>query len=437
MTNCTQSILQFSPLNRKQVSANFTGGHISSDGGILLLREVDKQCSLTHNISRTITDKRHQGYVTHGVEAMLKQRIYALAAGYEDVNDHDHLRQDVAFQTAVGREVVLASSATLSRFENSMTRSDLVEMSKQLVEHFIGNQSSVPTELTLDFDPTDHTLYGRQQGRHYHGYYGDYCYLPLQVFCGAQVLVSLLRESHRDGARYAGAILKLLVKRFRQQWPDVKIIFRGDGAFARKALLHWCENHQVDYIVGIGGNKRLQALASSLASQAKEAYQENEVAQRLFEEFSYGAKSWHCERRIIAKAEHNNLGANLRFVITTLAQSPQQVYDQCYCPRGNMENGIKQLKLDLYADRNSCQTFAANQFRVLLSSIAYNLLIKLRLSHCQLTRVAKAYAGTLRLKLIKIGAVIIKNTRRIQFLLASHHPYQKDFILAANSINSS
>jgi hypothetical protein len=365
---------------------------------------------------------------------MLKQRIYAIAAGYEDVNDHDTLRNDLCFQTSVGREVSLASSATLSRFENSVDRKVLVEISKILVEHFIARHKTVPQELILDFDPTDNRIYGHQEKRHYHGYYQDYCYLPLHVFCGEHLLVSLLRPSDIDGAKYAGAILKLLVKRFREVWPEVKIIFRGDSGFARKRILYWCENNNIEYIVGIGANLRLQKLAENAAKQVETLYEASKEKQRIFIEFCYRAESWDKERRIIVKAEYNDKGANTRFLITNKADAPQIIYDIHYCPRGEMENNIKQLKLDLHSDRNSCHDFLANHFRLLLSSVAYILLIELQYVHLKGTTLAKAYCGTIQLKLFKIGVMILKNTRSIKFLLASHHPYQNDFIVAAQSL---
>lgn len=430
MTHCTPSNFQFSPLKGKKVVGNFKGGDITSDAGLLLLREVDKKINLTKQLATVIRDKRHAGYVEHSVEDMLKQRVYAIAAGYEDVNDHDSLRKDVCFQTAVGREVNLASSATLSRFENSIDRQSLVELSQLMVEHFITSFSQPPSELILDFDPTDNETYGHQEERHYHGYYKHYCFLPLHVFCGDHLLVSLLRPSNIDGAKYAGSILRLLVKRLREAWPEVAIIFRGDSAFARPRILYWCEENQVDYVVGIAGNKRLQRETVGLVEQAQQQYDETQEKQRLFSDFTYNAKSWRRTRRIIAKAEHHENGSNLRFLVTNMAHDPQVLYDDGYCPRGDMENGIKQLKLDLSSDRNSCSSFVANQFRLLLSSFAYLLVSSLRRDALPETNIRKAYCGTIRLTLFKIGAVIIKNTRRIQVLLSSAYPHQELFMTA-------
>ena len=428
MTNCTSESLSFSPLNRKKVTVNFKGGAITSDAGILLLREVDKRLGLTKQLAKVIKDDRHQNYVDHSVEHMLKQRVYAIAAGYEDVTDHDTLNKDPCFQTAVGRQVNLASSSTLSRFESAIDRQSLVDLSKQLVEHFIQSHQQPPKTLTLDFDPTDNRLHGHQEKRHYHGYYKEDCFLPLHVFCGDHLLISLLRPSNIDGSKYAGAILRLLVTRLRQAWPDVEILFRGDCAFARNRLLYWCEHNNVSYITGISGNKRLHALGQSLIEQAEKQFQETGHKQRLFSAFQYQANSWKQPRRVIVKAEHHDKGTNFRCIITNLNhEEPQYLYDHEYCPRGQMENGIKQLKLDFFSDRNSCHHFLANQFRVLLSSIAYILVNELRQTDLAGTALAKAYGGTIRLKLFKVGAIILTNSRRIQFLLSSHYPEQKLF----------
>lgn len=434
MTNCTSSFIQFSPLNRKKIQASFNGGNITSDGGLLLLREVDKRIGLTKKLSKALRDDRHAGYVDHTMLDLLRQRVYALAAGYEDINDHQFLRHDACFQTAVDREKTLASPATLSRFENAIDRSSMVRMSQLMVEHFIDCHKTVPEELILDFDPTDHRLHGHQDQRHYHGYYEEYCYLPLHVFCGDKLLVSYLRPSNIDSAKHAGAILRLLVKRLRQTWPNVKITFRADSAFARKRILYWCEQNNIAYIVGLAGNSRLKTKVQDLEKQAATQYEEQKTKQRLFEEYAYQAKSWKQERRVIAKVEHHDNGTNCRFVITNKTEPAETLYDQGYCPRGDMENGIKQLKLDLFSDRNSCHEFLANQFRILLSSLAYILMIEMQTSCLSETDLKNAYCGTLRLNLFKIGAIILKNTRRIRVLFSSHYPHQTNFNLAAKHL---
>ncbi len=435
MTNCTiTQNIKFSKLTHKEVEAKFNGGSISSDAGLLLLREVDNQTDLTKRVSNCICDTRHSSYVKHEVSTLLRQRVYGIAAGYEDVNDQDSLRDDLCFQTCVGKDRQLGCGSTISRFENSIGRDTIKKISEEMVESFIKSHKGVPEELILDFDPTDNKIHGHQDKRHYHGYYKEYCYLPLHVFCGDKLIVSMLRPSDIDGAKYAGAILKLLTKRFRETWPNVKIMFRGDSGFARRHLLCWCENNDVDYLVGMPANSRLQNNAKHFAEQAKINFSATKEKQKLFGEFYYEAGTWKNKRRIIVKAEHNAMGSNTRFVVTNLADSPDMLYSKKYCLRGDMENKIKQLKLDLHSDRNSCKGFYANYFRVLLSSLAYILLTELKTSHLKLTRLAKAYCGTLRLKLIKIGAVIIKNSRRITFFISSTHPHKDDFITAAQSL---
>lgn len=434
MTHCTSSLMTFSSLHCKTVQAAFTGGDITSDAGVLLLRELDKRLGFTQRLSQVIRDDRHAGYVTHSIEELLKQRVYAIAAGYEDLNDHDVLRHDACFQLAVGREGPLASSSTLLRFENRVDRPSLVEMSKLLVERFIARHTIPPKELILDFDPTDNEVYGHQEDRHYHGYYQHYCFLPLPVFSGDDLLVSLLRPSNIDGARYAGTILRLLVTRLRQAWPDVKIIFRGDCAFARKRFLHWCEHNDVDYIVGLPGNARLQRLAKSLVESTKQQYDQTYMKQQLFTDGSYSAKTWKHTRHVIVKAEHHDGGSNCRFIMTNRKEAAQALYDEGYCPRGDMENGIKQLKLDMFSDRNSCSDFLANQCRLLLSSIAYILVFEFRRTCLSQTVFKHAYCRTIRCKLFKIGAIILKNTRRIQVLLSSTCPYQREFTRAAECL---
>ena len=428
MTDCASDHIAFSPLNRRKLHGDFNGGCVTSNAGALLLRETDLSCELVKNLASCIHDERKQSFVDHSVEDLLRQRVYGLALGYEDVNDHDELRRDMAFQTAINRETTLAGHSTLSRFENSVTRSDCVRMQEKMVEHFIQKHTAPPKELILDFDPTDAKLYGAQQQKYYHGYYGDYCYLPLHVFCGDNLLVSYLRPCNIDGSKHAGAILKLLVKRFKSVWPKVNIIFRGDGAFARKHILHWCENNNVTYITGMSSNSILKKEAAALCSQAEQQYNETEVKQRLFGEIQYSAQSWSCKRRIIYKSEHHEHGSNLRFIVTNIScENPQDVYDKKYCLRGEMENKIKQQKLDLASGRMSCHYFIANQFRILLSGVAYILINDLRQKALVGTKLARAYCQTIRLKLFKIGAVVIKNTRRIQYYFSEHHPHQALF----------
>jgi hypothetical protein len=296
-----------------------------------------------------------------------------------------------------------------------------------LVEQFIASFKRTPKRLILDFDATDDAVHGQQDGRFFHGYYDHYCFLPLYVFCGKQLLVSYLRPSKIDGAKHAWAILALLVKRLRETWPKVRILLRADAGFCRWKMLRWCERNSVEYLVGIARNDRLNAQAQPFLDLAETAFKRSGRKQRRFHVMFYAADSWDRRRRIIVKAEHTAKGSNPRYLVTNLKAEPKYLYDRLYCARGEMENRIKEQQLDLFADRTSCHAWWPNQFRLLLSSLAYSLLEAIRRLALGGTELANAYVGTIRLKLLKIGAVITRNTRRIRFLLSSAYPYQHLF----------
>ena len=427
MTKCTQSRLEFPALKRRKVEAEFSGGDVSSDGGVLLLSQIDRRLKLLEHVDRVIPDPRDPRYVEHSQLSLLRQRVYGLCLGYEDLNDHQSLRCDPAIQTAVDRQENLGSQSTLCRLENRMNRQVAVDIHRELVEQFIASFDTPPEELILDFDATDDPVHGQQQGRFFHGYYDHYCFLPLYVFCGDQLLVSYLRPSRIDGAKHAWAILALLVKRLRQSWPQVKIIFRGDSGFCRHSLLRWCDRHHVGYVVGIAKNDRLLNHVKAHFEQAAECFQQSGTKVRWFTDFQYGARSWQCQRRIIAKIEYSTHGANPRFLVSNLEQEDKVIYDVIYCARGEMENRIKEQQLGLFADRTSCHDWWPNQFRLLLSSLAYTLMESLRRVTLKGTELARAQVTTLRIKLLKVGAVILRNTRRIRFLLSSNYPYQSLF----------
>jgi hypothetical protein len=413
------------------VEASFRGGDITSDGGVLLLQQADRRLGLTEAIARVLRDPRRRASCDHDLVSLLRQRVYGLALGYEDLNDHATLRRDLAIQTAVGRDTDLASAATLCRWENRADRQAAWQMHEVLVDRFIASFRRPPRKLILDFDATDDPVHGKQEGRFFHGYYDHYCFLPLYVFCRDQLLVSYLRPSKIDAAKHAWAILALLVKRLRQAWPQVKIIFRGDSGFCRWRMLSWCERHGVGYIVGLAKNARLNALTATLQREAADCCAATGTNVRWFTDLRYAAASWNRKRRVIAKLEHSAKGGNPRYVVTNLEGDGQHLYEQLYCARGEMENRIKEQQLDLFADRTSCHHWWPNQFRLLLSSLAYTLLEAIRRLALQGTELARAYVGTIRLKLLKIGAVILRNTRRIRFLLASACPYQKLFFHVA------
>jgi hypothetical protein len=427
MTDCTQELFHFPSFDRRKIEASFTGGDVSGDGGIFLLRQADRLLGLTAALDRVLPDPRHPLFIVHRQVDLLRQRIFGLALGYEDLNDHTTPRRDLAWQTALGRTEELASSPTLCRLENRVNRQAVVAFHRVLVEKFIASFRVAPTELILDFDATDDRVHGNQEGRAFHGYYGDWCFLPLYVFCGEQLLVSYLRPSNIDAARHSWAILKLLTQRLRQEWPEVKIIFRGDSGFCRWKMLRWCEKNNVGYLVGLAQNARLKAMLQPLMLQAETEHQSTKEKVRLFTDLDYAAGTWDVPRRVIAKAEHTDQGSNPRFVVTNLEGGAQALYDEVYCARGEMENRIKEQQLGLFADRTSCHDWWANQFRLLLSSCAYVLVEAIRRLGLAGTELARAQVQTIRLKLLKVGTVILRNTRRIRLLFSSAYPHQTLF----------
>jgi hypothetical protein len=436
MPKCTQPELTFPSFDRRKIEASFTGGDVSSDGGILLLREADRRLGLVAALDEVLVDPRHQVFVTHRQVDLLRQRIYGLALGYEDLNDHATLRRDLAFQTALERDTELASAPTLCRLEQRVNRQAAVAFHQVLIEKFIASFAEAPTELILDFDATDDRVHGNQEGRFFHGYYGNWCFLPLYVFCGEQLLVSYLRPSNRDGARHAWAILKLLTQRLRAAWPQVRLIVRADSGFCRWKMLRWCERAGVDYIIGLARNRRLEALGAPLMTQAETAYAAAPQKQRHFAWIDYKAGTWDRKRRVIAKAEFSAQGRNPRFIVTSLEGDAQALYDKVYCGRGEMENRIKEQQLGLFSDRTSCHSWWANQFRVILSAAAYVLMETIRRVGLRGTQLARAQVGTIRLKLLKVGTVIVRNTRRIRFFFANAYPYQELFKSACAALSS-
>lgn len=427
MPNCTKELFQYQSFDRRKIEASFTGGDVSSDGGVIAVSQADHLIGLTSSLNQAMKDPRDPSLITHDQKDLLKQRIYGLTLGYEDLNDHDTLRKDLAWQTAVERDEELASSPTLCRLESRADRSTAVAMNKVFVEKFISSFKQAPRELILDFDATDDRVHGMQEGRFFHGYYGDFCFLPLYVFCEEQLLVSYLRPSNIDGAKHSWSILSLLVKRLRQEWPKVKIIFRADSGFCRWKMFRWCEKNFVNYIVGIARNARLSKLLEPQLVQAATEFESSQKKVRRFTWLTYAAESWDKPRQIIGKAEHTLQGLNPRFIITSLRGDAQKIYDEVYCQRGEMENRIKEQQLGLFADRTSCHGWWANQFRLLLSSAAYILIETIRRVGLHGTELARAQAGTIRVKLLKIGTVILRNTRRIQLLMSSAFPCQEIF----------
>ncbi len=427
MTECNGQRLLFASLGRQQVQADFAGGTLTSDAGGLLLREVNRRCGLIDGLAGCLADPRDPARITHELRTMLAQRIYGLALGYEDLNDHTTLRQDPLFAVLAEQRPdpaqPLASAPTLCRLENRVSRASLARMSAVLVEQFISSFDQPPTELILDFDPTDDPVHGTQEARFFHGYYDEYCFLPLYVFCGTRLLVAYLRPSHIDGSLHTRPILKLLVRRLRQAWPGVRIILRGDSGFCRWKLLRWCEQNGVFYVLGLARNQVLERQAAPFMAVAKTQFEATSQKVRNFHELTYAAQTWDRPRRVIVKAEHLPEGPNTRFVVTNLThRDPAWIYDALYVARGDMENRIKEQQLALFADRTSCHAFLANQFRVLLSAAAYVLIETLRRTALADTELQAAQAGTIRLKLFKVAARVISSVRRVIFHLSSAYP---------------
>ena len=422
MPDCTGSSMEFGRQGRRVIQANFDGGAISSDGGLMLVRQVDRRIGLSAAAAAVLHDPRDPDRITHTLRDLVAQRLYGLCCGYEDLNDHDRLRGDPLLQTAVGTGEELASSPTFSRMETRATRADVIALNRVLVEQFIASQPRSPKELILDVDASDVPLHGDQEGAQFHGYYDHYCYLPLYVYCGEAMLACVLRSSRIDGAKQSAAVIRLLVGRLRQAWPKVRIIVRGDSGFCRQRLIRWCERSGVGYIIGLARNPRLHAEVERWEARLAIRYARQKTKQRAIREFRYAAESWNIERRVITRLEYGDKGCNPRFVVTNLRRPADQLYDELYCIRGEAENRIKETQLDLFGTRASCHKFHANGLRLMFSALAYTLMQQLRAQALRGTVLERASAATIRARLLKIGAAVVRNTRRVRILLASHHP---------------
>jgi len=438
------------------VVAEFNGGRMSSDGGVVLLREVDRQRRLVERFADCFEDSREAGQVEHSVEDLLRQRLYGLALGYEDLNDHEELRADALLAAAVGktdptgerrarerdRGKPLAGKSTLNRLEwgtGDEAREDRyrrIAVSPEAVERFfvevfLDAHEEAPEEIVIDLDATDDPLHGAQEGRFFHGYYGCYCYLPLYIFCGRHLLCARLRRSNIDASAGSVEEVDRIVGQIREGWPEVRIILRGDGGFAREALMAWCEEHGVDYVFGLARNARLQKALEPAFDRTAVLCEQSGQPERTYDEWMHSTlTSWTRKRRVIGKAEITIRGENPRFVVTSLGDEPGWVYETLYCARGDMENRIKEQQLQLFATRTPGRLMRVNQVRLWLSSVAYVLLNELRRLGLAGTALATAYCSTVRLKLLKIGARVRVTARKVWVSLASSYPYQELFARA-------
>jgi len=456
MTECNAHEFDFQALGSRNVTARFDGGAITSDAGGLLLREVEAKTDVLRRFAACFTDHRDPERVEHTVGELLAQRVFALALGYEDLNDHDTLRHDPLLAVLVGkadptgqdrrrredRGKSLAGKSTLNRLELTPVGADEKSRYKKVVarhrdienffvEMFLSLHPVPPKEIVLDFDATDDPIHGHQLGRFFHGYYDGYCYLPLYIFCGEHLLCATLRPADIDGA--AGSVKQLakIVERIRLAWPKMRIIVRGDSGFCRENLMRWCEENHVDYVLGLARNARLQRILGKELHEAKLQFEATGQASRVFKDFTYQTqKSWSRERRVVGKAEHLSKGSNPRFIVTSLSAEEfdaRTLYEDVYCARGEMENRIKEQQMCLFADRTSCATMRANQLRLWLSSAAYTFLMALRQFGLQGTEMATARCDTIRLKLLKLGALVRTTVRRVWISLSESCPYQRVF----------
>ncbi len=440
MPNCTQEFadcpIEFGRLGRRVVEGRFDGGSMTSDAGVMLLSATDRKLSLLSEAARCLADPRDPLLIKHSVTDMLRQRVYGLALGWEDLNDHARLRRDVAMQTAVGVDEPIASAPTLCRLEQWADKRTAWALHQVLVNQFIASFDAAPRELVLDFDATDNPLHGQQEARFFHGYYDSYCYLPLYVFCGQQLLCAYLRPSRIDAAKHAAAILKLLVIRLRQVWPDVRITFRADSGFCRQRIINYCERADVGFIIGLARNARLQAITEFAELAMREQFEQTGLKQREVGEFNYAASSWRTERRVITRLEYGQQGNNPRYVVTNRGEDATWLYDGLYCQRGEAENRIKEAQVGMFATRTSCHVFQSNQLRMLLSALGYVLIERLRALALKGTTLATAQVDTLRIKLLKLAAVVTRNTRRIRLYFASNWPSAEIFAHAMNQLRS-
>ncbi len=453
MTECNQDRLEFaSTSGTRQIVAEFNGGTITTDAGSLLLKETGAKMNLLTRFSRCFTDRRSPVLIEHTLEQMLRQRVYGLALGYEDLNGHDLLRLDPLLAVMAGKSEpgtdLLAGKSTLNRMElgtGTPSRYKKItfwrdSVDELLVGIFLEANPEAPAQIVLDIDTTDMALHGNQEDKFYHGYYKHYCYLPLYIFCGDYVLCARLRPSSIGPAVGSRKEVERIVKQIRQRWPDVEIILRGDSGFCADELLTWCENNSVHYVVGVARNQRLEKLIDGPLAEAKQQFEATQQPARVFVEFYHKTLkgTWNKDRRVVAKAEHINGKSNPRFIVTSLDAErweKQKLYEGLYCGRGDMENRIKE-QFVLFADRVSVSTMRGNQLRIYLSVIAYTLMNGLRRLGLKATTMATAQVGTIRLKVLKIGALIQVTVRKVWVRMASSYPYQALFSQVIQQLRS-
>jgi hypothetical protein len=454
-TECSADLFGFTPVEGRKVVAGFDGGQMTSEAGAMLLGATDQHIRLIERFAGGFTDYRDADLVEHTVPSLVGQRVFGIALGYEDLIDHDQLRHDPVMAVLSGKLAAkradcapLAGKSTLNRLELSRQEPtryhkisyDTAGIEALFVDLFVDTHAAPPAQITLDLDATDDPLHGQQEGRFFHGYYDSYCYLPLYVFCGRHLLAAKLRPANIDASAGSVEEIARIVGQIRQRWPKVRILLRADSGFAREALMAWCEKNGVDFLLGLAKNHRLVGeIEGELAAAQKQSQRTGKSARR-FKDFAWRTRnSWSRERRVVAKAEWTGGEANPRFVVTSLAREEHQarhLYEKLYCARGEMENRIKECQLDLYADRTSAHTMRANQLRLWFASMAYVLICALRRIGLRHTQFARAACGTIRLKLLKIGALVRTSVRRIKLAMPSAFAYQAEYIAAHTALTA-
>ena len=455
-TDCISPQLAFEAFEGRQVVGGFDGGAVTSNGGAVLLREADRAIGLTAKVARAFRDGRDPDHVVHSIGTLTAQRVHGLALGHEDLNDHDELRHDPVLgllsDTALPKRAgvaTLAGKSTLNRLETAPQTGDPryhkisvddAAMDQVFLDIYVAAHKTAPKRIILDLDATDDPLHGAQEGRFFHGYYRCYCYLPLYIFDGRHLLLARLRKADIDAAAGAKQEIARIVAHVRKAWPDVEIWLRADSGFARDEMMSWCEENRVEYVFGMARNTRLTAMIENELAEAETTFAETRKPARVFKELDYRTlDSWSRSRRVVAKAEHLEKGANPRFIVTSLSSDTiggQELYEKVYCQRGEMENRIKECQLDLYADRTSAATMRANQLRLWFASLAYVLMQAVRRLALAGTELANATAGSIRLKLLKIGAVVTTSVRRIRIAFATACPAKDIFTLALDRLRN-
>lgn len=436
-----QLSFEFKAISGKRVTADFTGGAVTSDAGVLVMRETANRIGIIEQLASAIHDKRHQGYVKHEINELLMQRIFQIICGYEDANDANDLRIDPGFKASCGKlpsDDDLASQPTITRFENSVSTKDLYRIAEVFVDQFIASYASPPDALILDIDDTEDETHGAQQLSLFNGYHDEYCYMPLYIFEGqtGKLVTSILRPGKRPSGKETRSLFKRVIKRIRAAWPSVGILIRGDSHFATPELYSWCDTHNIQYILGLTKYSILRELAQAPLSAAHYRYETFGEKARVFKNIRYQASSWHRPLRVIIMAEVSTMGENLRFVVTSLESSqPSFIYETVYCGRGQMENFIKEHKIALKSGRTSCHSFIANCFRVMLHSAAYVIMHTFREKALAGTSLAKAQFDTIRLKLLKIGAEVRELKTKLHLILPASCPVKDMFVTMVRNIS--